>query len=247
MIWNYVKDDAQQGPVTEEDLEKLFRAGTIDASTLVWREGMAEWQPYSQAKGLGAGISSSPPTPSVAGDDHVACAECGRAFARDDVIRHGHAFICAGCKPVFLQKLKEGMALTGTLDYAGFGVRGGSIIMDAIILMCVSVPLNLAIGSVASKALGPFLSLPLSLAIGISYHTFFVGKFGATPGKMVNKLLVVNPDGSKVTYGKALGRYFAREWVTGCFTLCIGYLMVLWDDEKRALHDRICNTRVIRK
>jgi len=27
----------------------------------------------------------------------------------------------------------------------------------------------------------------------------------------------------------------------------IGYLMVAWDPEKRALHDRICDTRVIRQ
>jgi uncharacterized RDD family membrane protein YckC len=27
----------------------------------------------------------------------------------------------------------------------------------------------------------------------------------------------------------------------------IGYIMAAFDDEKRALHDRICSTRVIRK
>jgi uncharacterized RDD family membrane protein YckC len=29
--------------------------------------------------------------------------------------------------------------------------------------------------------------------------------------------------------------------------LGIGYLMIAFDDEKRALHDRICDTRVIKK
>jgi uncharacterized RDD family membrane protein YckC len=87
----------------------------------------------------------------------------------------------------------------------------------------------------------------VGLAIGLSYYTFFVGKFGATPGKMATKLLIVNADGSKVSYAKAVGRYFAAEYLSGCFTLFIGYLMVLWDDERRALHDRICSTRVIKK
>ena len=27
----------------------------------------------------------------------------------------------------------------------------------------------------------------------------------------------------------------------------IGYIMIAFDDQKRALHDRLCNTRVIRK
>jgi uncharacterized RDD family membrane protein YckC len=64
---------------------------------------------------------------------------------------------------------------------------------------------------------------------------------------MAARLLIVNPDGSKVSYAKALGRFFASEYVVAIFTLCIGYLMVAWDPEKRGLHDRICNTRVIRK
>jgi uncharacterized RDD family membrane protein YckC len=88
---------------------------------------------------------------------------------------------------------------------------------------------------------------PITMGIAVAYYTFFVGKFGATPGKMATSLLIVNADGSKVSYAKALGRYFATEFISGCFTLGIGYLMVAWDPEKRALHDRICGTRVIRK
>jgi hypothetical protein len=30
------------------------------------------------------------------------------------------------------------------------------------------------------------------------------------------------------------------------FTLTIGYIMAGIDEQKRALHDRICNTRVVR-
>ncbi|HET6371045.1 MAG TPA: RDD family protein, partial [Nitrospiria bacterium] len=43
----------------------------------------------------------------------------------------------------------------------------------------------------------------------------------------------------------ACGRYFA-EILSGII-LCIGYIMAAFDDEKRALHDRICGTRVIKK
>ena len=77
----------------------------------------------------------------------------------------------------------------------------------------------------------------------VSYYTFFVGKYGATPGKMALKLRVVNPDGSPVSYGKACGRYFA--FVVSSMACLIGLLMVAWDSEKRGLHDRMCNTRVI--
>jgi uncharacterized RDD family membrane protein YckC len=40
-----------------------------------------------------------------------------------------------------------------------------------------------------------------------------------------------------------LGRHFAK--ILSGIILYIGYLMAFWDDEKRALHDRICSTRVI--
>ena len=171
-------------------------------------------------------------------------------FPLSDVIRHGNVYICANCKPTFLQKLKEGIAPVGKLNYAGFGIRGGSLILDGILLWVVMFPVNYLLGRVL-RPQGNFAVLmvtyPVSITLAASYYSFFLGKFGATPGKMANKLLVVNPDGSKVSYGKALGRYFAAEWISGIFTLCIGYLMAIWDDEKRELHDRICNTRVIRK
>jgi len=38
-------------------------------------------------------------------------------------------------------------------------------------------------------------------------------------------------------------RYLAS--ILSALTLGIGYLMVLWDSEKRTLHDLICGTRVI--
>jgi uncharacterized RDD family membrane protein YckC len=257
MIWNYIEDNIQRGPVTDEDLDALVRSGKIDEYTLVWREGMAEWQPYKLARGTVAGTTSPAPSiaaegqgPSIAAEGQLVCVECGGAFAPDQVIRHGNVYICAACKPVFLQKLKEGVALPGTLNYAGFGIRFGAKFLDGILLYVVTLPLTLAIQGLPGSTPNPARSLitfPISLAVALTYYTLFVGKYGATPGKMATKLRIVNPDGSKVSYGKALGRYFAAEYISGCFTLCIGYLMVLWDDEKRALHDRICSTRVIRK
>ena len=81
--------------------------------------------------------------------------------------------------------------------------------------------------------------------IQFGYEVFFIGKFGATPGKMALKIKVINADGSKVSYLKALGRLFAY-FLSGII-LGIGLIMAAFDDEKRALHDRICNTRVILK
>jgi uncharacterized RDD family membrane protein YckC len=58
-------------------------------------------------------------------------------------------------------------------------------------------------------------------------------------------LRVVMPDGASISYGRAMGRTLA-EFVSGlvCY---IGYIIVAFDKEKRALHDHIANTRVVRK
>ena len=58
-------------------------------------------------------------------------------------------------------------------------------------------------------------------------------------------LRVIVSDGSKVSYWRAFGRYWAK--ILSGLILAIGYIMAGFDSEKRALHDHICNTRVIRK
>jgi uncharacterized RDD family membrane protein YckC len=57
---------------------------------------------------------------------------------------------------------------------------------------------------------------------------------------------VVTPEGEKITYLRAFGRYFAKT-LLGIATLYIGYIIAAFDSEKRSLHDRICNTRVVYK
>jgi uncharacterized RDD family membrane protein YckC len=52
-------------------------------------------------------------------------------------------------------------------------------------------------------------------------------------------------DGGRVSYSRALGRHFAK-WLSSII-LGIGFIMAVFDDERRTLHDRICETRVVRK
>jgi uncharacterized RDD family membrane protein YckC len=84
----------------------------------------------------------------------------------------------------------------------------------------------------------------LSIVLGFGYVTFFLGRYGATPGKMACGLKVVRPDGDGISYARAFGRMWAEYLSSLIF--CIGYLMVAFDNEKRSLHDRICDTRVVK-
>ena len=76
-----------------------------------------------------------------------------------------------------------------------------------------------------------------------AYNVWFVSRKGGTPGKLVLGLRVVTPDRRNLTVGRATGRYFA--FLINGFTFYIGFIIAAFDSEKRALHDHICNTRVI--
>jgi uncharacterized RDD family membrane protein YckC len=254
-MWYYVENGQQQGPVTEADFQGLQRTGKITGDTLVWREGMAEWLPLTQVAGGGVATATAP-NPAVS---EVVCSECGKIFPANEVIRYGAKAVCAGCKPIFVQKLREGVNVSATMDYAGWWTRFAAYFLDGIITGVAGAIVGAVIGGVIGGIAGAsgggrltretiltiqFVSMGLNFILGVSYHVFFVGKFGATPGKMLCKIRIVNADGSKVSYAKALGRYFGY-FVSGI--ICsIGFLMASWDDEHRALHDRMCNTRVIK-
>ena len=247
----YADGDRQVGPIGKAELQSLIKAKKINSQTLVWQPGMPAWQElglYVRRKTRGDSQSVQPDTPGRQSQ----CSECGQAFAEDDMIRFEDAWVCATCKPIFVQKIKEGVTLAGAMEYAGFWIRFGALLIDGIITwivnMIVSVPFQF-IGTTSPErpgvlfATGLFVFL-LQMAIPAVYEIWFVGKYGATPGKMACKIKVVTADGGQVSYARATGRYFAK-WISG-ITLCIGYLMAAFDDEKRTLHDRICDTRVIK-
>jgi uncharacterized RDD family membrane protein YckC len=251
MGWYYAAGNQQIGPITQAELQALVRDKKINAQTRVWRTGMKEWQELGRLlKGNPAAPAAVSPGSGRTSSAH--CDECGKPFAQDDMIRFGDAWVCAICKPLFVQKIKEGLSVAGAMDYAGFWIRFGAKIIDWIIVGFVSfiiaIPLGFFSVTTPSSSTSVFTMVLLPLlnyAIPASYVTFFVGKYGATPGKMACKLKVVTADNARVSYPRAFGRYFA-EILSGLILL-IGYIMAAFDDEKRSLHDRICDTRVIRR
>ncbi len=267
MNWYYVEAGQQAGPVDDAQLQGLVQTGRITGETLVWREGMANWLPYSEATAQAApaapglrlaGAADSATGTGAASGASVApeavCAECGRLFNKQDMIRYGAVHVCAACKPVFMQKLAEGARVnTGAMHYAGFWIRFAAKFIDGLILgVFFIVPLfwigfKSATDPTAAQRLMVFQIVVqlLYVCASAAYSIFFVGKYGATPGKMACKLVVVTAEGGKVTYGRATGRFFA-EMLSGMICY-IGYIMVAFDSQKRGLHDHICNTRVIYK
>ncbi len=253
MAWYYVKGEEQVGPLDDAQFKASQERGEILAETLVWREGMPKWDSWSNVSGGAATVATVAPVPQPA-QGMTSCAECGGMFSAEDMVRYGDSFVCAKCKPVFFQRLREGAALPGVMKYAGFWIRFCALFVDGIILAMIGTALGFTVGAfLGATRPEPDSTFPAAIlalqgivfVIRIAYFTVFVGMYGATPGKMACGLRIVRADGSKVTYLRA----FARFWASGlsALILLIGFLMVAFDSERRALHDRICDTRVIRK
>ncbi len=187
--------------------------------------------------------------PQAAATAMADCTVCSRRFPRDEMVRFGTSWVCAACKPGYVQMLAQGKPRLGEFRYAGFWIRFGAKLLDWLILGVVNFLVGLVLGFIAPKT-SPMLVLAysmvlyiLQICIAAAYSGYFLSAHRATPGKMACGLQVVSPQGGQISVMRGVGRYFA-EILSG-MVLMIGYLMVPFDDEKRALHDRICDTRVV--
>jgi hypothetical protein len=108
MDWYYAAGEERRGPFGEEEFHRLVQQGVVTSATLVWREGMENWQPY-------AGSASSQVSAGTPAAD-VTCSGCGRAFGRTEVIPLLNGLYCAACKGVELQRLKEGVTFSSAAE-----------------------------------------------------------------------------------------------------------------------------------
>lgn len=234
MKWYYAEAGRQKGPVDDASLDQLVAQGVVRGDTLVWSEGMDAWQPHSAVRGVrpAAPPPFAPPAYAAAGP---AYAPPGPAAPAMPLARH----------------------------YGGFWIRFLARFIDGIILGFISfivrMPFVMLFGLgtnfgrlrdpgdfiAAFPALMGFmgLSMFLGIAIGLAYEVFFLSTRGATPGKMLLGLKVVRAGGGPLSPPLAAGRYFG-VWLS-YLTLLIGFIIAAFDPEKRALHDHICETRVI--
>jgi uncharacterized RDD family membrane protein YckC len=188
------------------------------------------------------------------------CTECGKPASAEDLFQFEGRSVCPECKPAFAQRLRqEGIAPTALrgLDYGGFWIRLVARIIDGIILGVAVLATNALImilfresaGSRTSiRVMGPLVTaLTFAANIGLAalYEGYFLVRNAATPGKMVLSLKVINVNGAPITWGKAIARFLC--YYLDNLTLMIGYIIAAFDAEKRALHDHICGTRVIRQ
>ncbi len=267
MDWYYAVNQEKQGPFDDQTFHSLVADGTVTKNTYVWNKTMTDWTKY------GAVIENETPQPVSEPESETAlvteqdnttlqnCSECGKAFDQEEMVPFNDSWVCAACKPVFLQKIREGVSTEGVV-YAGFWIRLVAKFIDGLIMGAVNFVISLVSNAVLLPAMmdpsmgadpehykkimiPAVIATLLQWSLNILYSTWFVGRFGATPGKMACGLKIITAENEKVSYLRALGRFFSE--IISTMILFIGYIMAAFDSEKRALHDRICSTRVIKK
>ena len=102
MNWYYDLGGQRQGPVPEAELDRLLVSGTITTSTLVWCEGMADWQPLGHARSaVGAGAESVP-------EGWIRCTATGRFFPPSQIVWLDGKPYSAEAKPGLMQGVLQG-------------------------------------------------------------------------------------------------------------------------------------------
>lgn len=134
-------------------------------------------------------------------------------------------------------------------EYAGFWVRLGAYIVDAIVfaIICgliawiLSQFVNVPIINEKGTGLFDLVNLIITPIVAIVMWI----KLGATPGKILFNLQVLDEKtGSKLTTRQAILRYIG--YIPSAIILLLGFIWVAWDKKKQGWHDKIAKTVVVK-
>jgi len=137
----------------------------------------------------------------------------------------------------------------GLPEYAGFWIRGWALMIDAIIvgiLALVIIPIWLK--SAADESTGPLALGPIlqTLLVWIYMPALWFSPMQATAGQRICGLRVVDAmNGGRISFMRGLLRLLGM--ILSGLILGIGFLMAAFTERKRALHDMIAGTCVVKR
>lgn len=244
MIWYYIDEtvtegDRRKGPFSIDEIKDFVKAGTIKPETLVWHSGMEAWVAWAEteeAKEAAAENMTEEEQVKAALEAILAQHKTGKRYA------------------TFLTR-----ALAYFVDnfiLSAFGVVMLLVMnqMQLVDLAAISDAMNAYITDPNSEsalnnllgATGMHLFLTIWGIVQAIYFIVFNALTSSTPGKRLFKIHIETFDGEKLTWLSAIVRYVASIFTQ--FTLMfygLGYLIVILDPKRRALHDFVVRTRVV--
>lgn len=127
--------------------------------------------------------------------------------------------------------------------------RAVSALIDIGLLVGIDVAVVYLTAQMAGVPVAEAATLPLVplvtfvLGLNLAYLAVFTANGGQTLGKMAMGLRVEGTDGA-VTFGSAVVRVAAT--LAGGLVLGAGFMPVLWRADRRAVHDQLAHTRVVK-
>jgi uncharacterized RDD family membrane protein YckC len=153
----------------------------------------------------------------------------------------------------------------GRYTLAGWWSRAGAQIIDGIIITIGAsiLFLPLVAAGVSVETDGGYFALVVAgilwilciAIVALLYAPAMMSRTnGKTLGRMATGIRVVRTSGERVTFGYAMLREVAVKTIlfgiagafTGGLAQLVDYLWPLWDEENRALHDFIVQSRVVK-
>jgi uncharacterized RDD family membrane protein YckC len=134
-----------------------------------------------------------------------------------------------------------GLAGQGDLgrDRAGFWRRFVAAFIDGLVVGVVQFIFN--------RAVGGFLASLVGLVVSAAYFTYFHGRTGQTPGDAALGVKVIDLQGGTgqlIGYPRAFLRWLVS--IVSGLALLVGFLWMLWDDEKQTWHDKAAGSVVVK-
>ena len=136
--------------------------------------------------------------------------------------------------------------------YAGFATRTVAFVIDAAIVNAIafaagaSISLALSIFGVSLDELPSAVSIAVGAGGWILFNVaYFAGSWvltGQTTGMRLMTIRVTRTDGTRLSFRRALRRVVGM--VLAALPFFAGYLLILVDDRRRGLHDRLAGTVV---
>ncbi|MFQ3594266.1 MAG: RDD family protein [Gemmataceae bacterium] len=142
------------------------------------------------------------------------------------------------------------------MPYGNPGLRFAAFLIDNILLAIVSFPIGLMVGIAMVAANGgrpPEPEAQIVMQIGLNLFSIFItwlyfagmesSSLQATLGKMAVGLRVTDLEGRPIGFLQATGRFFGK--LLSSLICCIGYIMILTNDQRQGLHDQLAKTYVL--
>ncbi len=141
----------------------------------------------------------------------------------------------------------------------GFFLRTAAYLIDSLVIIFPMVIVWYALGMPVPETEAEIIGylenppeefqtfLMVNVILDLLYRTIFVALFATTPGKRIFSMYVVRGDGSRISHLRVLAR---QSLVALLHLIPFGvfvFLVVAFRQDRRGLHDLICDTVVIRR